>query len=73
MRAGAEVREFSLRIERNQRIFRQVVDDILLKPQYTSEDREKAFSRLDSLRTKILDDEIKFNLAARFFSEDPAT
>ena len=46
---------------------------ILLKPQYTSEDREKAFSRLDSLRTKILDDEMKFNLAARFFSEDPAT
>ena len=46
---------------------------ILLKPQYTSEDREKAFSRLDSLRTKILDGEIKFNLAARFFSEDPAT
>ncbi|MBQ6762684.1 MAG: peptidylprolyl isomerase [Bacteroidales bacterium] len=46
---------------------------ILLKPQYTSDDREKAFSRLDSLRTKILDDEIKFNLAARFFSEDPAT
>ena len=46
---------------------------ILLKPQYTNEDREKAFSRLDSLRTKILDDEIKFNLAARFFSEDPAT
>ena len=46
---------------------------ILLKPQYTNEDREKAFSRLDSLRTKILDGEIKFNLAARFFSEDPAT
>ena len=46
---------------------------ILLKPQYTAEDREKAFSRLDSIRTKILDDEIKFNLAARFFSEDPAT
>ena len=46
---------------------------ILLKPQYTAEDREKAFARLDSLRTKILDDEIKFNLAARFFSEDPAT
>ena len=46
---------------------------ILLKPQYTSEDREKAFSRLDSLRTKILDEEIKFELAARFFSEDPAT
>jgi len=46
---------------------------ILLKPQYTVEDREKAFARLDSIRTKILDDEIKFNLAARFFSEDPAT
>ena len=46
---------------------------ILLKPQYTDEDREKAFGRLDSLRTKILDDEIKFELAARFYSEDPAT
>ena len=46
---------------------------ILLKPQYTAEDREKAFSRLDSLRTKILEDDIKFGLAARFFSEDPAT
>ena len=46
---------------------------ILLKPQYTAEDQEKAFSRLDSLRTKILDDEISFPLAARFFSEDPAT
>jgi len=46
---------------------------ILLKPQYTVEDREKAFSRLDSLRTKILDEEITFPLAARFFSEDPAT
>ena len=46
---------------------------ILLKPQYTSEDREKAFSRLDSLKTKIQDEEITFELAARFFSEDPAT
>ena len=46
---------------------------ILLKPQYTADDREKAFSTLDSLRTKILDDEIKFNLAARFYSEDPFT
>ena len=45
---------------------------ILLKPQYTAEDREKAFSRLDSLRTKILEDEIPFELAARFFSEDMA-
>ena len=46
---------------------------ILLKPQYTSEDRDKAFARLDSLRTAILDEEIKFDLAARFYSEDPAT
>ena len=46
---------------------------ILLKPQYTAEDREKAFSRLDSLKTKIQEEEISFDLAARFFSEDPAT
>ena len=46
---------------------------ILLKPQYTTEDRQKAFSRLDSLRTLIVDGEMKFELAARFFSEDPAT
>ena len=46
---------------------------ILLKPEYTAEDRQKAFSRLDSLRTQILADEISFELAARFFSEDPAT
>ena len=39
---------------------------ILLKPKYTEEDREKAFSRLDSLRTKILEKEIEFPLAARF-------
>jgi peptidyl-prolyl cis-trans isomerase SurA len=43
---------------------------ILLKPQYTSEDREKAFGKLDSLRTQILADEISFPLAARFWSED---
>ena len=46
---------------------------ILIKPQYTSEDRDKAFSRLDSLKTKIQAEEITFELAARFFSEDPAT
>ena len=46
---------------------------ILLKPQYTAEDREKAFYRLDSLRTRILSDDIRFEQAARFFSEDPAT
>ena len=46
---------------------------ILLKPQYTAEDREKAFSRLDSLRTAIQKEEIPFDLAARFYSEDPAS
>ena len=39
----------------------------------TSEDRDKAFKRLDSLRTAILDSTITFELAARFYSEDPAT
>ena len=43
---------------------------ILLKPQYTAEDREKAFHTLDSLRTLIVNDEMRFDLAARFFSED---
>ena len=46
---------------------------ILIKPQYTNEDREKAFARLDSLKTRIQDKEMAFELAARFFSEDPAT
>ncbi len=47
---------------------------ILIKPKYTSEDQEKAFSRLDSLRTAIVKDSvITFELAARFYSEDPAT
>ena len=46
---------------------------ILLKPRYTVEDREKAFSKLDSLRTAITDSLITFELAARFYSQDPAT
>ena len=46
---------------------------ILLKPQYTADDREKAFSRLDSLRTKIQEGEIPFEMAARFYSEDLPT
>lgn len=46
---------------------------ILMKPEYSTEDRTKAFSRLDSLRTKILDGTLEFGQAARFFSEDPAT
>ncbi len=46
---------------------------ILIKPSYTQEDQDKAFKRLDSLRTAILDSTITFELAARFYSEDPAT
>lgn len=46
---------------------------ILLKPEYTSDDREKGFNMLDSLRTEIVAGNIAFDLAARFFSEDPST
>ena len=46
---------------------------ILLKPEYTSEDREKGFHVLDSLRTELQNDAVTFELAARFYSEDPAT
>lgn len=46
---------------------------ILLKPEYTVDDMEKGFKLLDSLRTEILDSAITFQLAARFYSQDPAT
>ncbi len=46
---------------------------ILLKPEYTSEDRENAFRVLDSLRTELNNEAVTFELAARFYSEDPAT
>ncbi|MBQ7812824.1 MAG: peptidylprolyl isomerase [Bacteroidales bacterium] len=46
---------------------------ILLKPEYTSEDMEKGFHVLDSLRTELLNEAVTFDLAARFYSEDPAT
>lgn len=46
---------------------------ILIKPSYTSEDRIKAFDRLDSLRNQIIADSITFQDAARFYSEDPKT
>ena len=46
---------------------------ILMKPQYTSEDREKAFHVLDSIRTEINNKALSFELAARFYSEDNAT
>lgn len=46
---------------------------ILLKPEYTSEDREKAFGVLDSLKTELANEAITFDLAARFYSEDLPT
>ena len=46
---------------------------ILMHPQYTSEDREKAFHTLDSLRTEINNGAVTFPLAARFYSEDAPT
>ncbi|MCR5243224.1 MAG: peptidylprolyl isomerase [Bacteroidales bacterium] len=46
---------------------------ILIKPQYTAEDQQKAFKTLDSLRTEINNGAVSFQLAARFYSQDPAT
>ena len=46
---------------------------ILLKPEYTVEDRNKAFNTLDSLKTELANEAVTFELAARFYSEDPAT
>ena len=46
---------------------------ILLKPEYTSEDREKAFKTLDSLKTELAKNEVSFGLVAKFYSQDPAT
>jgi len=47
---------------------------ILMKPQYTEADREKAFRLLDSLKTQIVDStKISFEMAARFYSQDLAT
>ena len=44
---------------------------ILLKPKYTSEERTKCFTLLDSIRTAILTDSITFEKAARMYSQDP--
>lgn len=46
---------------------------ILIKPEYTSEDREKAFNVLDSLKTELANEAVTFELAAKFYSEDPTT
>ena len=46
---------------------------ILLKPKYTEADQTKAFKTLDSLKTAIDSSKISFEIAARFYSQDPAT
>ena len=46
---------------------------ILLKPEYTAEDRNKAFRVLDSLKTELNNEAVTFQLAARFYSADPAS
>ena len=46
---------------------------ILLKPEYTAEDKTKAFTTLDSLKTELTNGAVSFDLAARFYSQDPAT
>lgn len=46
---------------------------ILIKPQYTEQDKEKAFKTLDSLKTAIHNNAVTFSLAAKFYSQDAAT
>ena len=46
---------------------------ILIKPQYTEQDKEKAFKTLDSLKTEIPNNAVTFSLAAKFYSQDAAT
>ena len=46
---------------------------ILMKPEYTVDDRERAFKTLDSLRHQIMVDSLSFTQAARFYSQDPTT
>jgi PPIC-type PPIASE domain. len=43
---------------------------ILLKPMYTTTDKDRAFKTLDSLRNLITSDSLKFEQAARRFSQD---
>lgn len=43
---------------------------ILLKPEYTNEDKAKAFNKLDSIKTLLVNDSITFEDAARRFSHD---
>ena len=55
-------------IERNGDMFN--ARHILIKPQYTSEDREKGFEKLDSLRNIIVSDSLTFAEVARYYSQE---
>lgn len=46
---------------------------ILMKPKADVNARQKALSKLDSLRTVILNDSMTFDLAAKYYSEDKNT
>ena len=46
---------------------------ILIKPYYTTEDSQKAFTKLDSLKTEIANGAVTFKMAAEFYSEDAAS
>ena len=46
---------------------------ILIKPAYTTFDRNKAFARLDSIKTAISENKVSFEMAAMINSEDPKT
>jgi len=43
---------------------------ILMKPKYTTKDLDKAFKKLDSIKTLVVKDSMDFQTAARAFSED---
>ena len=49
------------------------VRHILIKPHYGDDQRQKAFAKLDSLRTLIVADTLSFEDAAKYNSEDPKT
>jgi peptidyl-prolyl cis-trans isomerase SurA len=46
---------------------------IIMKPKITTEDIEKAMSKLDSISKLIQNDSISFKMAARYFSQDEDT
>ena len=46
---------------------------ILIRPTYTVADRDKAFAKLDSIKTEIGNRAVSFEYAARFYSEDAPT